>query len=65
MRRLAIAGSFGDSISFFFCPSASSGRATPLVSIGSVEAHKFSAIFLYPAPSSGDSFQEETMLHAA
>ena len=65
MRRLAIAGSFGDNVSIFLCPAASSGRAVPLVSIGSMEVHECFAVLLYTAPSSGASFQKETMLHEA
>ena len=58
MRRLVIAGSFGDSVSIFLCTAASSGRAAPLVSIRSVEVHKLFSVFLYPAPSSGASFKK-------
>ena len=65
MQRIVIAGSFGDSISIFLCPAAYSGRAAPLVSIGSVEVHKTFAVFLYPAPSYGASFHKEKMLHEA
>ena len=65
MRSLTIAGSFGDSVSIFLCTADSYGCADTLVSIGSVEVHECFAVVLYPTPSSGASFQKETMLHKA